>query len=320
MLVVNDPFRETDLPVGAVATIGNFDGVHRGHQAILRGVIAEAHAIGAPAIAITFLPHPLAVVAPERAPSQILTSAQKEELLREIGLDALVIIPFTADLAAWPAEQFIEDVLISRLRIRGIRIGQDFCFGAGRRGNLEMLERFGAERGFSVGGIDDVRVRGIRVSSSIIRDALRKGALRCVTMALGRSYSIDGRVETGRKLGRKIGVPTINIAPLNTLFPAQGVYITTTRLESFSRSFQSVTNIGVRPTLYENYGVTIESHILDFASDVYGDHVRLYFHELIRRERQFQSALELTNQIRSDIERSRRFFRRGLDQQSGEPS
>ena len=132
--------------------------------------------------------------------------------------------------------------------------------------------------------------------------------MRIVALALGRTYFIDGRVATGRRLGRKIGFPTVNMDPVNELFPGDGVYVTTSRFASFARSFESVTNIGVRPTLYENYATTIESHILDFDSNVYGDTVRLYFHTLLRREKQFRSALELTNQIRADIERSRRWF------------
>ena len=159
-------------------------------------------------------------------------------------------------------------------------------------------------------GVDEVRCRGIRVSSSIVRDAINKGAMRAVALALGRTYFVDGRVVTGRRLGRKIGFPTVNIDPANELHPAGGVYVTTSRFESFARSFESVTNIGVRPTLYENYALTIESHILDFDSNVYGDNVRLYFHHLLRREQQFRSALELNQQIHTDIERSRRFFAR----------
>ena len=127
-------------------------------------------------------------------------------------------------------------------------------------------------------GVDDVKIRGIRVSSSLVRDAIRKGAMHIVSLALGRTYFIDGRVATGRRLGRKIGFPTVNVDPANELFPGGGVYVTTSRFESFARSFESVTNIGVRPTLYENYATTIESHILDFDSNVYGDTVRLYFH------------------------------------------
>jgi riboflavin kinase/FMN adenylyltransferase len=199
---------------------------------------------------------------------------------------------------------------VSALQVKEVRIGRDFCFGAGREGNLAKLQAAGARHGFAVHGIEEVRIRGIRVSSSIVRDAINKGTMRAVALALGRTYFIDGRVVTGRRLGRKIGFPTVNIEPSNELHPGGGVYVTTSRFESFARSFESVTNIGVRPTLYENYALTIESHIFDFDSNVYGDMVRLYFHHLLRREQQFRSALELNHQIHVDIERSRRYFAR----------
>ena len=310
MLVLHDPLKQTDLPRGCVATIGNFDGMHVGHQAIIRGVIERAREVGKPSAVITFHPHPLSVVAPDRVPKQILTIAQKEELMREIGVDALLIVPFTHEFSCWTADHFIEEFLVRALQVTEVRIGRDFCFGAGREGNLEKLAAAGQRFGFDVHGIPDVKMRGMRVSSSIVRDAISKGAMRIVTMALGRTYFIHGRVATGRRLGRKIGFPTVNVDPQNELYPGSGVYVTTSRFESFDRCFESVTNIGVRPTLYENYAVTIESHIFDFDSNVYGDTVRLYFHELLRREQQFRSALELTNQIRMDIERSRRYFLR----------
>jgi riboflavin kinase/FMN adenylyltransferase len=314
MLVLHDPLKQTDLPRGCVATIGNFDGMHVGHQAIIRGVIERAREVGRPSAVITFHPHPLTIVAPDRVPKQILTIAQKEELMREIGVDALLIVPFTHEFSRLTADRFIEEFLVNALQVTEVRIGRDFCFGAGREGNLAKLAAAGERFGFAVHGIDDVKMRGMRVSSSIVRDAISKGCMRSVTMALGRTYFIDGRVATGRRLGRKIGFPTVNVDPQNDLYPGSGVYVTTSRFESFDRSFESVTNIGVRPTLYENYAVTIESHIFDFDSNVYGDTVRLYFHELLRREQQFRSALELTNQIRMDIERSRRYFlRRPID-------
>ncbi|MBV8518294.1 MAG: bifunctional riboflavin kinase/FAD synthetase [Acidobacteria bacterium] len=308
MLVIQDPLRQTDLPRGCVATIGNFDGMHVGHQKIVAGVVARARELGRPSAVITFHPHPLSIVAPDRVPKQILTLAQKEELLRAMGVDALLIVPFSHEFSRWTADRFIEEFLVNALRVAEVRIGRDFCFGAGREGNLAKLTAAGARFGFDVHGIDDVKLRGMRVSSSIVRDAIAKGAMHVVTLALGRTYFIDGRVATGRRLGRKMGFPTVNVDPANDLFPGGGVYITTCRFESFSRSFEGVTNIGVRPTLYENYATTIESHILDFDSNVYGDTVRLSFHKLLRREQQFRSALELTNQIRNDIERSRRWF------------
>jgi riboflavin kinase/FMN adenylyltransferase len=308
MLVLQDPLRQTDLPRGCVATIGNFDGMHIGHQEIVRGVVERARELQRPSTVITFHPHPLTIVAPDRVPKQILTLAQKEELLREMGVDALLIVPFTHEFSSWPADRFIQEFLVAALAVAEVRIGRDFCFGAGREGNLAKLTAAGAHFGFDVMGLDDVKIRGMRVSSSIVRDAIAKGAMRTVSLALGRTYFIDGRVATGRRLGRKIGFPTVNVDPANDLFPGGGVYVTTSRFESFARSFESVTNIGVRPTLYENYATTIESHIFDFDSNVYDDTVRLYFHQLLRREQQFRSALELTNQIRQDIERSRRYF------------
>ncbi len=308
MLVLHDPLRQTDLPRGCVATIGNFDGMHVGHQQIVRGVVERARELGRPSAVITFHPHPSTIVAPDRVRKQILTLAQKEELLREMDVDAMLVVPFTHEFSTWTADRFIDEFLVGALQVKEVRIGQDFCFGAGREGNLAKLTAAGAQHGFAVMGIDDVKIRGMRVSSSAIRDAISKGALRTATLALGRTFFVDGRVATGRKLGRKMGFPTVNVDPSNELYPEGGVFVTTCRFESFDRSFEGVTNIGVRPTLYENYARTIESHILDFDSNVYGDTVRLYFHKLLRREQQFRSALELTNQIRQDISRARLYF------------
>jgi len=310
VLVLHDPLKQTDLPRGCVATIGNFDGMHVGHQAIIRSVVARAKEINRPSTVITFHPHPLSVVAPDRVPKQILTLSQKEELLRDMEVDALLVVPFTHEFSRCTADRFIDEFLIKALQVNEVRIGQDFCFGAGREGNLAKLKEAGKRAGFNVEGVGDVKIHGFRVSSSLVRDAVSKGAMRLVNLALGRTYFIEGRVATGRRLGRKIGFPTVNVDSANELFPGGGVYVTTSRFESFQRSFESVTNIGVRPTLYENYATTIESHILDFDSNVYGDTVRLYFHRLLRREQQFRSALELTNQIRNDIENSRRWFLR----------
>ena len=308
MLVFQDPLRQTDLPRGCVATIGNFDGMHVGHQQIVRGVVERARELGRPSAVITFHPHPLTVVAPDRVPKQILTLAQKEELLRAMGVDAMLVVPFSHEFSRWTADRFIEEFLVNALQVVEVRIGRDFCFGAGREGNLQKLTAAGERFGFGVMGVDDVKIRGMRVSSSLVRDALSKGCMRIVTMFLGRTFFVDGRVATGRRLGRKMGFPTVNVDPSNELYPEGGVFVTTCRFESFDRSFESVTNIGVRPTLYENYARTIEAHILDFDSNVYGDTVRLYFHALVRREQQFRSALELTNQIRHDIARSRMYF------------
>lgn len=308
MLVIQDPLNSTDHPSGCVATIGNFDGLHVGHQTIIRGVVDRARELSSPAVVVTFKPHPLSIIAPDRVPPQILTLAQKEELLGEMGIDAILEIPFNQEFSRWSAERFVQDILVSRLRAKEVHIGEDFKFGAGRVGDLDFLTRAGADKGFRVRGVPAVTIRGIRVSSSIVRDAIESGSMRVIRTCLGRDHFVDGRVETGRRLGRKIGVPTVNLAPSNTLFPQTGVFITTSYFETFGRAFEGVTNIGVRPTLYENYATTIETHILDFNANVYGDQVRLHFHKLLRREQQFASAVELTNQIRQDIERTRLYF------------
>lgn len=310
MIVVHDPLKQTDLPKGCVATIGNFDGLHVGHQKIIRELVDRARALSAPSVVVTFDPHPLTVVAPDRAPAPILTLNQKRELLGSMGVETLVVLPFTPELSTWPWQRFVEEILVTGLAVRELYVGEDFRFGAGRGGSIDAMREAGSQHGFTVRPIEDVTINGVRVSSSLVRRAIRKGALRSVFRALDRTYYVDGRVATGRRLGRRIGFPTVNLDSANALFPGSGVYVTTCYFESFARTFESVTNIGVRPTLYENYAVTIESHILDFASNVYGDSVRIFFHSLLRRERQFRSALELTNQIRSDIDATRLWFLR----------
>ena len=162
MLVFQDPLRQTDLPRGCVATIGNFDGMHVGHQQIVRGIVERGRELGRPSAVITFHPHPLSVVAPDRVPKQILTLPQKEELLREMGVDAMLVVPFTHEFSRWTADRFIEELLVNALDAKEVRIGRDFCFGAGREGNLERLNAAGERFGFEVRGVDDVKVRGIR--------------------------------------------------------------------------------------------------------------------------------------------------------------
>jgi riboflavin kinase / FMN adenylyltransferase len=310
MIVLHDALRESDLPKGAVVTIGNFDGMHVGHQRIISGVVERARELGTTSAVITFQPHPLTVVAPDRAPQQIMTLAQKEELVGRLGADALLVIAFTPDFSCWSAGRFVEEFLVRSLHVREVHIGRDFCFGAGKEGRLDRLKAYGEEFGFGVVGVEDITIRGIRVSSSLLRRGIERGDLRAVSAALARPYFLDGRVVTGRRLGRKIGFPTVNVDPTNELFPGSAVYVTTCQFETFGRDFMSVTNIGVRPTLYENYATTIESHVLDFDSNVYGDTVRVHFHRLLRREKQFRSAIELTRQIKDDIERARRWFLR----------
>ena len=207
MIVYTDPLRESDMPRRGVVTIGNFDGMHVGHQEIIRRVVERAESLGVPSVLVTFHPHPLSVVAPDRVPRQIITLAQKEELLADSGLTAMAVIPFTPEFSRWTASRFIDDLLVARLGAREVHVGSDFCFGAGREGTLELLATRGRELGFEAHRIDDIRTRGIRVSSSIVRNAITKGALRIARLITGRdkvlsfSYCYHGAVDEKFRAG-----------------------------------------------------------------------------------------------------------------------
>jgi len=308
MQVIRDPMRSTDLPRGGVGTIGNFDGVHLGHRRILEGVVARARETGRPSFAITFEPHPMAVLRPDRAPRRIQTLRQKEEAIEALGIDALLVIPFTRDFSLIEPEEFVRTLLGERLRAAEMHVGAHFAFGRGKRGDLALLARLGAECGFTAQAVEEVFYEGEPVSSTRIRRALERGAVVEANAMLGRAYELDGIVSRGDRLGHRIGVPTINLEPENELAPADGVYVTEIEIRSFDRRFESVTNIGRRPTLYEAYTTTIETFVLDFSSDVYGDRVRLFFLERLREERKFPSVIELKEQIQRDIADSRSWF------------
>jgi riboflavin kinase/FMN adenylyltransferase len=308
MRVVRDPLRASDLPRGGVVTIGNFDGVHLGHRRILETVAARGKSIGRPSVAITFDPHPLAVLRPDHAPRQIQTLRQKEEAIEALGIETLLVIPFTRDFSLTEPEDFVRSFLAERLGAAEAYLGQHFAFGRGKRGDLALLTRMGPECGFSASGIEEVFYKGEPISSTRIRNALERGEISDANAMLGRPYALDGIVARGEKVGHKIGYPTINLAPENDFQPADGVYITRIEIRSFGRSFDGVTNIGRRPTLYDDMRATIETFVLDFSEDVYGTRVRLFFLERLREERKFPSVEALTDQIGRDIEAARSYF------------
>ncbi len=308
MNVYPDPLRRSDLPRGGVLTIGNFDGVHLGHQAMLRAVVARARELDAPALVLTFDPHPTTVLHPQRAPKLIQTLRQREEAIAALEVDGLVVVPFTKDFAAMPAEDFVRDLLGRCLGAREAHVGSGFAFGCGKRGNVALLSRLGEESGIRVATLDVVSDGDAPVSSTRIRSLVEAGNVAEAGRLLGRPYAMEGVIAKGDRMGRKIGFPTINLRSGNELFPRDGVYVTEVLLRSFERTFSCVTNIGRRPTVYEDYATTIESYILDFSSDVYGEPIRLSFHERLRDERVFPSMLELTAQIRRDVEATRLWF------------
>jgi len=308
--VVRDPLRETDLPRGGIATIGNFDGVHLGHRRILEAVVARARETDRPSIAITFEPHPLSVLRPDRAPRRLQTLHQKEEAIEALGVENLLVIPFTRDFSLIEPEEFVRSVLEERLAVSELFLGSHFAFGRGKRGDLALLTRMGPECGFVASGVEEVFFEGEPISSTRIRTAIARGDVRRANAMLGREYELDGLVARGDKVGRKIGYPTINLEPENELHPGDGVYVTQIHIRSFGRRFDCVTNIGRRPTVYEDYATTIETYVLDFSADVYGEKVRLFFFDRLREERKFPSVTDLSEQIGRDIQATRDYFAR----------
>ncbi|MBL8113336.1 MAG: bifunctional riboflavin kinase/FAD synthetase [Acidobacteria bacterium] len=309
MNVVRDPYRAAvDLPRGGVVTIGNFDGVHRGHQQMLADVAERARTLGVPSVVVTFDPHPLKVLHPERAPEMIQTLRQREEAIEACGIEWILIVPFTRDFSLTDPGEFVKELLVRRLAAREIHVGERFMFGRERGGDLNLLSTLARENGIAVTGLTDVTEGAAAISSSRIREALQAGDIPRAAALLGRPYAMDGIVAKGDRMGRKIGIPTINLKAENELAPRDGVYVGKVFLRSFERTFICVTNIGRRPTVYEDYLRTIESHILDFSSDVYGESVRLFFFGRLRDEMTFGSMLELTAQIRRDIEATRLYF------------
>jgi riboflavin kinase/FMN adenylyltransferase len=306
--VVRDPLRASDLPRGGIATIGNFDGVHLGHRRILETVVARARVSGRPSVAITFEPHPRSVLRPDRAPRRLQTLHQKEEVIEAIGVENLLVIPFTRDFSLIEPEEFVRSILGARLAVSEIYLGSHFAFGRGKRGDITLLKRMSPECGFVASSVEEVFFEGEPVSSTRIRDAIGRGEVVRANAMLGREYEIDGLVARGDGLGARLGFPTINLEPENELPPGKGVYVTQIQIRDVGGRLDSVTNIGRRPTVYEDYATTIETHVLDFSANVYGERIRLFFFERLRDERKFPSVTALSEQIGRDVEATRAYF------------
>ncbi len=308
MEILHDREPGSDLPRSGVVTIGSFDGVHRGHQMLLTGAVSRAAELGTTAVAVTFEPHPEKVLRPAAGLQLITTRAQKAQLLDRLGVSTLVEIGFDRNFAATPADEFAKGFLFGRLAPAEVRIGTNFRFGARRLGDVTFLTSVGREVGSAVVGVEPLVDGGEAISSTRVRREIAHGRVDEAWRLLARPFYVDGAVYHGERMGRKLGFPTINIQVENELLPAHGVYVTAVDIPSFSRVFASVTNIGVRPTVFENYNVTVESHVLDFDGDVYREPVRLFFLRRLRDERAFASSVELVAQIARDVEATRTYF------------
>lgn len=298
-------------------TIGNFDGVHRGQRSALELVVARAEELGVPSVVVTFDPHPVAVLRPGQAPTLLTTLPQKEKLLEEAGIAVVLVVRFTPELAKIPAQRFVRELLHEKLDLKEIHVGSSFVFGHGREGDLSLLREMGESFGFRAFGVDEVSFGGDRISSSRIRRALSEGKVAEAMEMLGRPYSIAGVIARGDRMGKRLGWPTINLVPENKLLPLDGVYAGRVFFPSVPATFDCVTNIGTRPTVYENYQRVVESHILDFKADVYGERVELFFYKRLREERIFPTVMDLSAQIGRDVETAREYFgRRRMEQEA----
>jgi riboflavin kinase / FMN adenylyltransferase len=291
-----------------VLTMGVFDGLHLGHQLIMSTVVGRARATGAVPTVITFDPHPRAVLHPESAPPLLQTFDQKIEALGLLGIEQTIVIRFTRTFSQTRAEEFLRDVVCDRLQAKEVYLGRGFAFGHDREGNIELLQRLGQQLGFRAGEVPEVRLRGQRISSTRIRELLRHGRLNLARRMLGRPYGVEGRVVRGAERGRQIGFPTANLLPQNRVIPRDGVYVTATLIDGQWR--RSVANIGTRPTFETTNETSVETFVMDWSGDLYGDVVRVRFLHRLRNEKKFESVKHLQEQIEHDICRAQSYFAR----------
>jgi len=291
-----------------VLTLGVFDGLHLGHQLIMRTVVERARAVGAVPTAITFDPHPRAVLHPESAPPLLQTLDQKVEAFGVLGIEQTIVIRFTEQFSLIPAADFLRAVVKERLQAKEVYLGRGFAFGHNREGNIELLRQVSEDLGFVAGEVPEVRLRGQRVSSSKVRELLAGGKVNIARRMLGRPYGVEGRVERGKERGHLLGYPTANLHPQNRVIPANGVYVTGTLIDGQWR--RSVTNVGTRPTFETAGEPSVETFVMDWSGDLYGDVIRVRFLYRLRDERKFDSLEQLRAQIQKDVSRAESYFER----------
>jgi riboflavin kinase/FMN adenylyltransferase len=294
---------ESGLPShvsGTVVTVGTFDGVHRGHRDVVERLVARARSLKVPSVLVTFEPHPLEIVNPAAAPLLLTTHYEKQEVLAETGIDYLAVLPFTKKLASYSAEDFVELILRRCFRLRELLIGYDHGFGRQRAGNVDVLKTLGERDGFRVEVVAPVSTSdGHSVSSTSIRRAIAGGDLQRAAEALGRPYSVNGRVIEGEQRGRTIGFPTLNLGPppKRKLLPPEGVYAV--RVQTPRGPLGGMMNLGPRPT-FGDTETSLEAHLFDTEGDFYGAHVRVDFVARLRETRKFASAELLAKQLAHD--------------------
>ena len=293
----------------SVLTLGVFDGLHLGHQLIMRTVVHRARVVGAVPTVITFDPHPRAVLHRATSPPLLQTFDQKIEAFGVLGIEQTIVIRFDKQFAQVTAEKFLRDVVVERLHAMEVYLGRGFAFGHNREGNIDFLRSASERMGFFADEVPEVKLRGQRISSSAIRRLLSEGRVNLARRMLGRPYGVEGQVVHGAERGRVLGFPTANLQPRNRVIPRSGVYVTASLIEGKWR--RSVSNIGVRPTFNDKeVEPSIETFVIDWSGDLYGDVLRVRFLHRIREERRFGSIEDLKRQIEIDRKVAERYFER----------
>ncbi len=297
---------------GCVATIGNFDGLHLGHQRVIEHLAEQGRRLNLPTLVMVFEPQPLEYFLGDHAPSRLTRLREKAIQFAKLPVDELLVLPFSRTLADYDAEQFIQDILLKKLNIKHLAIGDDFHFGKARRGNFALLQHRGAEFGFTVESTDSFELNGLRISSTLIRDALGEGDLVQAHTLLGRDYSVCGRVAHGDKRGRELGFPTANLQMFRKNTPLVGVFaVTMTGLDG--RILHGVANLGNRPTFDGGAQAVLETHLFDFNQDIYGRYVEVHFKTKLRDEVRFESLDALKTQIKRDVAFAKDYFQQHAD-------
>jgi riboflavin kinase/FMN adenylyltransferase len=301
MKLIKDTKKAAKLQ-GSILTLGNFDGLHLGHQKILNKITSRARARALPSVVYTFDPHPQKVLTPEKSPLLITTTKDKASLIEDMRVDVLIMARFTKDFASTHPKTFVKDILIEKLGVKEIWVGHDYFFGKGKQGSVGYLKELGDKLGFFVGIIDAHKKDGDIVSSSRIRALIKEGQVGKAGRLLGRSYSISGRVIKGRDVGSTLGFPTANLSTKAELIPGGGVYAGYVTVDD--KTLPTVINIGTAPT-FKRGKTIVECHILDFKGSIYGKNIRVFFKRRLRGERLFKDIESLTEQISKDVLRAR---------------
>lgn len=292
---------------GCVLTIGNFDGLHLGHRTVINKLAAQGRALNLPVVVMTFEPQPLEYFLGENAPSRLMRLREKVISCQQLPVDHLLVVKFNRSFANYDAERFIDELLIQRLNVKHLVVGDDFHFGKARRGNFALLKEHGQRHGFTVEDTGSYLLDGLRISSTAIRDALGIGDLATAETMLGQRYSVCGRVSHGDQRGRTIGYPTANIQLFRKNTPVNGVFaVTMTGLDG--NEYPGIANVGTRPTFAGSSKAVLETHLFDFDKDIYGHYVEVHFVKKIRDEQRFASLEALTAQIHKDVQAAKGFL------------